>query len=280
MNFSYINRWLNSLIKIFLALYLGFALFLFFIQDFIIFPRYLVKEVPLIVPSDYTAEKLTIMRDGVQLEGTLIKPAYSENFPVILAFMGNADNANNYVAKVAATKSAWFLVNYRGYAEQPGSPSEKLLKEDALQWYDKLKKHPQLYNRKIFVLGRSIGTGLAVYVAAQRSVAGVVLITPYDTLMNVAQKKYPFYPMKWLLNTEMDSLSLAPKINVPALFLVAGKDSIIPRGHADALYAAWGVSSLWREFSDMGHNDLSLHPMFWFCINEFIGVEKNDTDQK
>ena len=240
----------------------------------------MVKEIPLIVPRDYTAEKLTIISDGVKLEGTLLRPAYSENFSVVLAFMGNADNANNYFDKVAGTKSAWFLVNYRGYAEQAGSPSEKVLKADALQWYDQLKKHPQINNKKIFVLGRSLGTGLAVYVAAQRSVAGVVLITPYDTLINVAQKKYPFYPVKWLLNTEMDSLSLAPKINVPALFLVAGKDNIIPRYHADALYAAWGASSLWREFSDMGHNDLSLHPMFWFCINEFVGVEKVDAEQK
>lgn len=265
-----LKQWAVFVIQVILCVYLGFAVLLFFAQDYLVFPGYSVKESSIKVPNGYVAEKLTINADGLQLEGTLLKPTRAGNFSLVLAFMGNDENANSYAGDISDTQASWFLVNYRGYGGQLGKPSEEALKADALRWYDELKEHTKTPANSFFVMGKSIGTGVAVYLASQRPVAGVILATPYEKLETVAQEQYPLYPTSLFLRTKLDSLSLAPKIKAPALFLVAAKDKLIPMHHAETLRAAWGSLFLWREFIDADHDNISLHPMFWYSIGDFI----------
>ena len=106
---------------------------------------------------------------------------------------------------------------------------------DALALYDLLQpKHSD-----ITVIGRSLGAGVAVQLAAQRKVAQLLLITPFDSLSALAQRQFPFFPVKWLLKDTYNSVAYAPNINSPTLILLAQQDEIIGRAHTEVLYRAF-----------------------------------------
>ena len=119
-------------------------------------------------------------------------------------------------------------------------------------------------------MGRSLGSGVAVYLAAQRPVAGVILVSPYDSVESVARSVYPFLPIGLMLKHRFDSLSRVPGIKAPLLCLVASDDRVIPRPHSERLYAAWGGAKHWREFRRADHDSLSGEPDYWRAIAAFL----------
>jgi len=163
---------------------------------------------------------------------------------------------------------SWLLTDYRGFGASRGSPSEKNLLSDALVWHRYAVQ--ELHVGRVFALGRSLGSGVAVRLAAQRPLAGVILVTPFDSLTTVAQRYYPYLPVKWLLRHRFDSLSLAPRIDLPMLCLIAGRDEMIPPAHAERLYQAWLGPKRKAVLSGAQHNDVDAAPEFWPSIRRFV----------
>src|SRR5687768_14271842 len=120
----------------------------------------------------------------------------------------------------------WLLIDYRGYGSSGGAPSERHLVADALLWHDYATRN--LGARSVAVFGRSLGSGVAVQLAAARAVAGIVLVAPYDSLTSVARHYYPYLPVSWMLRHRFDSLAHAPSLTAPLLCLVAERDEVIP----------------------------------------------------
>ena len=81
---------------------------------------------------------------------------------------------------------------------------------------------------------------MAVYVAAHREVQGIILVTPFDSLLNVARHHYPVFPVKFLLKHPFDSAALAPQITTPALVIMGDQDNIIPNKFSSRLARLWG----------------------------------------
>jgi pimeloyl-ACP methyl ester carboxylesterase len=125
------------------------------------------------------------------------------------------------------------LLHYRGYGGSSGEPSEAALFADALALFDKLRSEHQ----NIVVVGRSLGSGVAVYLASQRPVARLVLVTPYDSLQDLAKQQFPYLPVGWLLLDKFESWKYASKVNAPTLIIAAEHDEVIPRTSTDALYS-------------------------------------------
>src|SRR2546430_5548835 len=123
---------------------------------------------------------------------------------------------------------------------------------------------------KVFLFGRSLGSGVAVQLAAERPLAGVILVAPFDSLVEVAKRHYPYLPVDWMLKHRFDSIGRAPKIGVPLLCLVAAEDRIIPPEHSRRLYAAWGGPKQWIELQGAGHNSTDSAPAFWENIWKFL----------
>jgi len=136
--------------------------------------------------------------------------------------------------------------------------------------HDWVVQSPDFDPARIVAIGRSLGSGVAVYLAAERPLAGVILVTPYDSLRAVAQRHYPFAPVGLLLRHNFDSIMRAPRIRAPVLMLAAGRDSVVPIGHARALFSKWAGPGTWREFADAGHNDLDSDPEYWNAIAAFL----------
>jgi pimeloyl-ACP methyl ester carboxylesterase len=263
---------LAGILKVIAAVAIVVPLALYLLQDSLIFfPRPLSESARAGITRQHAYAREIVLRsaDGKQLHAWHV-PGAAPGAPVVLYFGGNAEDVSWMIpeAKKRTPGVAWLLVNYRGYGGSEGSPSEETISADALQWYDHAAT--ELKPRGIAVFGRSLGSGAAVVVASQRKVEAVVLVTPFDSLVEVAKRHYPFLPVSLMLRHQFDSLGRAPRIAAPLLCIAAQRDEIIPSSHARKLYDAWGGEKRWLELEGAGHNSTDGVPAFWQSIAAFL----------
>jgi pimeloyl-ACP methyl ester carboxylesterase len=251
--------------KLALVVVIGFPLLMYLAQDSLIFhPQPLAEAKRLALSQRGAVESLFVdAADGTRLHAWHVK-----GDSLIIYFGGNAEEVSWMLEETARRTpgTGWLLVDYRGYGSSGGSPSEKALIEDALRWYDQMSHQ----YKTIHVFGRSLGTGVAVQIAAQRPVAGVILVAPFDSLVEVGKRHYPFLPVNWMLKHRFDSVAVAPKIAAPLLCIVATDDEIIPVAHAKRLYEAWGGEKRWIGLEGAGHNSTDNAANYWTSIVAFL----------
>lgn len=187
----------------------------------------------------------------------------------LMYFGGNAEDvAGNLPAFAPAFPAhSLYLVNYRGYGGSTGSPSEAGLQADATAIYDHLSaRHPE-----ISVIGRSLGSGVAVHLASVRNIHRLVLITPFDSLVNVAREHFSYLPVGWLMRDRYESVKRVPAVRAPTLVVIAGADEIIPRARAAALVAAFPASQVRSEvLPGATHNGFDRMPQYLERIEQFL----------
>jgi pimeloyl-ACP methyl ester carboxylesterase len=244
---------------------IGFPLLMYLAQDSLIFfpqPRAEARRAQ--IASQRPVESLFI--DAA--DGTRLHAWHVRGEPLVMYFGGNAEEVSWMLddAVRRAPGTGWLLVDYRGYGSSGGSPSEKALVADALRWYDQMSSQ----HKNVYLFGRSLGSGVAVQLAAQRPVLGVILVAPFDSLVEVGKRHYPFLPVNWMLKHRFDSVALAPAIKAPVLCIVASHDEIIPAQHAKRLYEAWGGEKRWVELEGAGHNSTDNAANYWTSIAAFL----------
>jgi pimeloyl-ACP methyl ester carboxylesterase len=187
----------------------------------------------------------------------------------LIYFGGNAEDVGGSFGEFAQAlpERSLYFINYRGYGGSTGAPTETALIADALVVFDSLRKD----HDDIAVVGRSLGSGVAVQLAAARPVSRLVLVTPFDSLAHVAQGAMPWLPVALLMRDRYESTRFAPQVTCPTLLLVAAKDAVIPPLHATALLAAF-VAGRARaaEVPGAGHNDIQLWPAYYRDIAGFL----------
>jgi len=259
-----------SAAKIVLATAVGLPLFVWLAQDRLIFYRQ---------PTTDTQRAQLAMRHpaagSVHLsaaDGTRLHAWHVEGSgPLLLYFGGNAEEVSWMLERAGEVPGAgWLLVDYRGYGASEGSPSEAALVSDALAWFDRAATLPGVDRSRIVAFGRSLGSGVAVQLAAKRPVRALILATPYDSLAAVARHYYWYLPVDWMLRHRFDSDLLAPGMKQPLLALIAERDEVIPPAHAEALFKAWGGPKHRVLLTGAGHNSSDAHPLFWDAIRAFI----------
>lgn len=262
---------LVSVLQITGVVVIGFPLLMYLAQDSLIFfPQPLAEARRAAIAQRSSVESLFVdAADGTRLHAWHVRGVPGSS--LVMYFGGNAEEVS-WMLDDAARRTpevSWLLVDYRGYGASGGSPSERALTRDALQWYDNLSKNHQ----SIYVFGRSLGSGVAVQLAAQRPVAGVILVAPFDSLVEVGKHYYPFLPVSWMLRHRFDSVSLAPKITVPLLCVVATRDEIIPAVHSKRLFDAWGGPKRWIGLDGAGHNSTDDNANYWSSIVAFLSAK-------
>jgi len=210
--------------------------------------------------------------DGQRLHGWYVpNGAPADAAPVLLYFGGNAEEVSHLALEAPELAGvSLVLFNYRGYGRSSGEPGERALFADALAIYDHVAALPRVDRRRIVVMGRSLGSGVATYLASQRPVAAVVLVTPYDRRVAVGRTHYPFLLVGAVLRHPFDSATRARTIDAPMLALIAGADTIVPPPRGEALARAWRGPATALVLPGAGHNDVALHPAFWPAIREFL----------
>ena len=194
----------------------------------------------------------------------------------ILYFGGNGDT----VARSAFAFDRFFpdhtvyLVNYRGYGGSSGEASEKGIYSDALGIFDQIRsKHSD-----ISVLGRSLGSGVATYLASKREFEKLVLITPYDSAQSMVQEKFPMYPMFILLKDKYDSVDRVKDIEEKTLILIAGDDNVIPMKYTKQLIEAFSVSKVEVQIiKGVGHDTILRDDRYYYVLQKFIQAHYSHT---
>jgi pimeloyl-ACP methyl ester carboxylesterase len=215
--------------------------------------------------------------DGTHLRGWLVRGPTHGSWPLVIYFGGNAEEVSWLLPEFSRIPTyATLLVNYRGYGLSEGSPSERAMFNDALEVYDKIVQRPDIDARRVVVMGRSLGTGVATYVASQRPIAGAVLISPYDSMVAVAHSVYPFLPVSLLLRHRFESDQRAPSIQAPLLALAAAQDTVIPPERSKRLVEKWGAASRFEVLDGVDHNTIAMHPHFWPLVAAFMAERSID----
>jgi hypothetical protein len=212
-------------------------------------------------------------KDGTRLHAWHARGAPLSGMPLLIYFGGNAEESSWMLEELRnAPGASWLIVSYRGYGLSGGSPGETALVSDALQWFDYAMTLPGADPKRTFAFGRSLGSGVAVALAAERPVAGVIVVTPYDSLAAVAKRYYWYLPVDLLLKHRFDSVGRAAALQQPLLCLIAEHDEVIPPAHAERLYAAWGGDKRKVVLASATHNSTDDDPMFWPAIRKFLGI--------
>ena len=202
-----------------------------------------------------------------------------ENIKIIVLNRGNENafvyfggNAEAVIANAPEFSTIFpnktvYLVNYRGYGGSSGEPTEAGLFSDAIAIFDNLSPA----HKNLAVVGRSLGSGVAVHLAANRPVSQVVLITPYDSVLALAQKQYPMFPISLLLKDKYDSMLLASEVTAPVLVLAGGKDTLIPLIHSQNLVDEIGKDNAKIiVIEKAGHNDITRFTDFYESLTSFF----------
>jgi pimeloyl-ACP methyl ester carboxylesterase len=129
---------------------------------------------------------------------------------------------------------------------------------------------PDVDATKIVVLGRSLGTYFTVALAGTRAVRGVILATPFDSIAAVGEERYPWLPVGLILNGRYDAAKMAPKIEVPALFVLAENDDVTPVENGIALARAWGGPQRIVTLTGARHYGIERREEFWHAVEEFL----------
>ena len=204
--------------------------------------------------------------DGVHLRGWVDRPGQPR---ALLYFGGNAETLQQARAALTACCPGWtaYFLPYRGYGGSDGKPSRDALLADALAMHDEVaRRHP---GQPIAVVGRSLGSGVASWVASQRLVERLALVTPFDSLSNVAKSHYPWLPVDWLMRERYDSAGWLHGHSQPTLVIRASDDDVIPAANTDALLRALPASTRVVEIEG-DHNNLSARPEYEQALAEFL----------
>ncbi|MCC5956024.1 MAG: alpha/beta fold hydrolase [Natronohydrobacter sp.] len=224
-------------------------------QTSLLFPRALVGPAPELPAS---TERLDLRRDGGDvLHGVRIRGRAPVR-PVLLGFGGNAWNAEAmalFLHQIAPEHDV-VTFHYRGYAPSTGRPSAQALMADAVAVHDLIAPDAP----GVIAVGFSIGSGVAAHLAAERDIARVVLVTPFDSLMAVAQQLYPFAPVRLLFRHEMNAVDALSRSSADIRLILAARDEVIPPARAEALAQALPQAQVTRL--ETGHNAIYTHPDF------------------
>ena len=248
---------MKSLFLTALSLYIGFGLYIYTVQrNFIYFP---------VAASENRLEERIFKNDGEQIKSTVINQG---NNRAIIYFGGNAENVDYNAPQFSAlfNDHTLYLIKYRGYAGSTGEPTEEGLYSDALHIYDEIKKS----HSQVTVMGRSLGSAVATYLASKREVQKLVLITPFDSILSVAQSQYPIYPISMILKDKHDSLSRATSISAETLVIAAENDRIIQMAHTQRLVEGFERAVHFKVIRGTGHNTISQNPDYYTTIREFL----------
>ena len=251
-------KFILSIVGIIALLYLVAALALYLMQrSFIYFPTPVVSH-------DF-AEKLVDTGNDTTVKLIVGNEAMDE---AVIYFGGNAESvagsAGSYVT--ALSDRAVYMVNYRGYGGSDGVPTEENLFSDAEIVFNSTSKD----HTNISVIGRSLGSGVASWLAMQKPVEKLILITPYDSILNIAKASYPIFPVEFLLKDQYRSADYAASIDIPVLAILAQNDVVIPSVSSHRLIDAFTHDIEVIVLPGAGHNDLQIHPEFYPLISGFL----------
>ncbi|HUG77124.1 MAG TPA: CocE/NonD family hydrolase [Burkholderiales bacterium] len=227
-------------------------------------------------PENGIEEVRLLTPDGVSLHGWLKRPddwRAGQRYPLVIVYGGVRREISQFVGRSGAPGHwGWLMVNYRGFGLSEGVPTERAVLDDAKEIYDWAAARPDVDAESIVVLGRSLGSYVAVAVAAERPARAVILATPFDSFVALGQKHFPHLPVSWLVGGRFDPSALAPGIGAPALFVLAENDEVTPVENGRALASRWGGWTQTVLLAGASHYGIERRDEFWRSVRGFLAT--------
>lgn len=258
-----VRRLLTRLVLVAVIAWCGACAFLFFAQRSLLYFPAMTRVAA--VTTDYA-----LQRPGAVLRGWVVNPGHAD---ALLYFGGNAEaiEANRELLARAIPDRTIYFVAYRGYGASDGEPTEAALFEDALALYDDVRRT----HASVAAIGRSLGSGVATWLASQRPLERIALVTPYDSIVRIAQSAYPLFPVKWLMRDRYESARNAVEVHCPVWVLQAGDDEVIPADSTRRLAEAFRPTPRVTLVAGATHNDIQSYPEFAAGLHAFFAVSGN-----
>jgi alpha-beta hydrolase superfamily lysophospholipase len=164
-------------------------------------------------PTPTPRRNVDMLTLPVDDEQVLVSARPHAGAEAVIYFGGNAEEVSAVLPTLeqAFPESAVYALHYPGYGGSTGKPSESALLSAAFALVDRV--HAE--HSSIVVIGRSLGSGVAVHLASQRPVSRVVLVTPYDSLEQIAARQFPYFPIRWLMLDKFESWRYASRVIAP-----------------------------------------------------------------
>ncbi len=216
------------------------------------------------------------MDNGSDYQGFVVADVPDKPKGTVIVFHGNAGAAwhrDYYVHALVPIGFNVILAEYPGYGGRPGQPSENVLVKDAMRT---IKLAHEQFGSPIYLLGESLGCGVVAAVASNTPapIKGIVLITPWDSLTELAKSVYWYLPVGLLLHDRFDSIKNLQGFEKPVAVAIADHDEVIPTSNSLHLYESLkGPKRLWR-FENAGHNNWPSSPreQWWRQVMQFVSM--------
>ena len=173
----------------------------------------------------------------------------------IVYFGGNGEDVSQNLDSFAEAfpDQALYLMHYRGYGGSTGQPTERANVADGLALFEKVRA----LHTEVTIIGRSLGSGVAVQLASRVAASRLVLITPFDSIVELGADMYPLLPVRLLAQDTYESGKFAPGIDITTTIIMAENDEVIPRASTEKLLSRFnpGLARM-TIIEGVGHNDL------------------------
>jgi pimeloyl-ACP methyl ester carboxylesterase len=261
---------MNLLLQLFLygaIFYVLCMIFMYLRQDSLLFYPNLARHEG---HGDERVVDYSLRRGAVTLRGWLVNPGLAQE-KLLMYYGGNAEDVFLNVDEFKDIHAATLFVAYRGYGPSGGRPGEAEIFADALAVIDDMRS--RYSPEQVFLIGRSLGSGVACYVASRREVQGAILVTPYDSIENVAKSHYPWLPVALFLRHRFASLEYARDIRCPLLVVYGGEDKVIGPARTENLIRHIRGQKEIVFLASADHGTIDMHPAYWQAILRFINPE-------
>ncbi len=237
--------------------YLGGLAVVFFAQRAFIFPApQTARTAPAAAGYPEAEEHILTTADGEKVIAWHVpaKPGH----PVVIYFHGNGDFLAGlafHFRAITTDGTGLVALSYRGYAGSSGQPSEQGLLQDAAAAY--AFTSARYGADRIVLWGFSLGSGVAVALAAEQPVGRLILEAPFTSIVDLAASLLRIFPVRWLIKDQFHSDRRIARVTAPLLIMHGAQDRTIPLGHGERLFALANQPKQFVRFPEAGHNDLA-----------------------
>lgn len=261
--------WLMKFLAGILILYVGIVALVYLLQNRMLFPTQIASANVSSNAGKHEALELNL-QEGVLLKGVYIGAdnASNNDKPLILGFGGNAWNAQvaaEYLNSLFPQHDV-VVFHYRGYSPSTGKATAANLRADSLVIYDFLQN--RFGTRSFIGVGFSIGSGVVSHLAANRSLDGLILVSPFDSLTKLASQHFPWLPVRWLFQHEMEAGKDLRGLSIPMAILAAEQDRVVYPQRTEALRQIADNKVLDVTITSADHNDIYGRSEFHAAMTE------------
>ena len=234
-----LKKFRNNLLQIILVIFFIYFLILVFL--------YFYQRNLLYHPNEnnYSEDKISVDIENVRIKTSdnieLLGWYHEKNlkdFKTLIFFHGNAGSLENRIHKLNHFRDMninFLIIAWRGFSGNNGNPSEQGLYEDGKSAIDWLIKKG-VSEKNLILYGESLGTGVATHLAQNKNFAGVILETPFTSMIDAAKKFYPYIPVKLLLKDKFENYKKIKNINLPILIMHGEVDQLVPFSMGKKIY--------------------------------------------